>query len=309
MRTLILIPILLALLAPLTTAEDELPDFDKLWNYAKPAETEKQFRELLPKAVAAGDLDYELQLRTQIARTLGMRKKFEEAHKELDEVEKRLTEEVPVAHARYLLERGRAFNSSKKKDKARPLFEKAWAVALKAKADFHAIDAAHMIGIVVPVEEKLAWHEKAMALAEKTEDESARGWLGPLYNNLGWAYFEMKDYEKALEIHEKGLAYREKVGSEKPILIARWSVARMLRALERYDEAMKIQEALLKAYEEREEEDGFVYEEIAELLLVTKGEGEARPWFKKAWAKLADSWIKDHEPERHARLKKLAEAE
>ena len=76
MRTLILIPILLALLAPLTTAEDELPDFDKLWNYAKPAETEKQFRELLPKAVAAGDLDYELQLRTQIARTLGMRKKF-----------------------------------------------------------------------------------------------------------------------------------------------------------------------------------------------------------------------------------------
>ena len=289
--------------------EEELPNFDKLWNYAKPDETEKRFREILPKAVASGDLDYELQLRTQIARTLGLQKKFDEAHAELDGVEKRLTDDVPVARVRYLLERGRAFNSSKKKDKALPLFEEAWDLAVKAKADFHAIDAAHMVGIVVPPDEKLAWHEKAMALAEKSEDERARGWLGPLYNNLGWAYFEMKDYEKALEIHKKGLAWREKAGQKRGVLIAKWCVARMLRALERYDEAMKMQEELLKAWEKRGEEDGFVYEEIAELLLVTKGEAEAKPWFKKAWAKLESSWIKDAEPERWARLKKLAEAE
>lgn len=290
-------------------AEEKLPAFDPLWDYAKPAETEMRFRELLPQAEAGKDLDYELQLRTQIARTLGIQKKFEDAHRELDLVEKRLTDAVPVARVRYLLERGRALNSSNHEDKAKPLFKEAWTLGVKAKADVHAIDAAHMLGIVLPPDEQRAWHEKAMVLAEKSKDERARSWLGALYNNLGWTYFEMKKYEKALEIHKKGLAFREKAGQTKPTLIAKWAVARMLRALERYDEALKIQETLLEAWKKVGEENGFVYEEIGELLLATEDEPTAGPWFVKAWAKLKDSWLQEHEPERYARLRKLAGAE
>ena len=80
MKLLALLPICLTLLVVPAVAEEELPNFDKLWHYAKPAE-----------------------------------------------IEKRLTDTVPVAQVRYLLERGRTFNSSKKKDEARPWFKKAWA--------------------------------------------------------------------------------------------------------------------------------------------------------------------------------------
>src|SRR4051794_32155876 len=45
-----------------------LPDFDTLWDYAQPGETEERFRELLPAARASGDRNYHLQLLTQIAR-------------------------------------------------------------------------------------------------------------------------------------------------------------------------------------------------------------------------------------------------
>src|SRR5438093_6724954 len=35
-----------------------MADFDKLWDYAHPAGTEKKFRDLLPQAQAAGDVGY-----------------------------------------------------------------------------------------------------------------------------------------------------------------------------------------------------------------------------------------------------------
>ncbi len=291
-------------------AEEELPDFDKLWNYGKPAETEQIFRDLLPQAEASGDLTYLLSLRTQIARTLGLQGKFDEAHAELDAVEKKLTDETEVARIRYLLERGRTLNSSKHADRAKPLFEEAWKRARAAKADFHAIDAAHMMGIVTPPDEQMAWAEKAMAVAEASQENRAKGWLGTLYNNLGWTYFDLGEYEQALEIHQKGWAWRKEKGQPKPTRIAKWAVARMLRALGRTAEARDLQTQLLQEWEAAGEANGFVHEEMGELLLVTGKEEEAKAHFQKAWALLEGmAWIQKSEPERYARLRRLADAD
>lgn len=307
MRTITALALACLLGATMARA-DELPDFDRMWDYDKPEETEKRFRELLPKAQAAGNLDYELQLRTQIARTFGLRGLFDEAHAELDAVEKRLTEDVPVAHVCYLLERGRAFNSSKKVDRAMPLFLEAYERAKKAKSDVLALDAAHMMAIVEQGEKQLEWNYKALEIAETSKDKRAKGWLGPLYNNIGWALFDLGRYEEALEVHEKGVAWREKVGA--PSLIARWSVARMLRALKRYDEALAAQEKLLAEREKLGEPDGFVHEELGELYLVKGREDEAKAQFAKAWALLKDvKWLKSEDPERYARIRKMAGAE
>ena len=298
--------------ATMTHAEDEeLPNFDRLWDYRKPDETEKRFRELLPKAEASGNLDYHLQLLTQLARTQGLQKKFDEAHAILDQVEQKLTNDVPIAKVRYLLERGRAFNSSKHPDKARVLFLEAWDLSRQVKSDRFAVDAAHMMGIVEPPEKQLAWSEKALAIVEKSEDKRLKGWLGALYNNIGWSYFELKRYEDALDMHRKGLAWRESIKQQGvPVLIARWAVARMLRALERYDEALKIQREVLEARKAIGEEGGYVYEEIGELLLATGKAEEAKPYFVKAWELLkGEDWLKNDEPERYARLRKLAGAD
>lgn len=110
-----------------------LPDFDSLWDYDHPAETGQKFRALLDTAKESGDTSYYAQLLTQIARTQGLQRKFGDAHRTLDEVQSLLKGNLVRgrAHIRCLLERGRAFNSSKHPDQARPLLLEAWEMALK----------------------------------------------------------------------------------------------------------------------------------------------------------------------------------
>ncbi len=102
-----------------------MQEFDKLWNYWKPEETEKLFKALLVNEKKLADKNYHLQLLTQIARTQSLQRKFDEAHSWLDEVEKMMSDDLPVVAIRYYLERGRTFNSNNEPEKAIPLFEKA----------------------------------------------------------------------------------------------------------------------------------------------------------------------------------------
>jgi tetratricopeptide (TPR) repeat protein len=280
-----------------------LPDFDSLWDYSKPDESENRFRELLPAAQSSGDNAYHAELLTQIARTQGLQRQIEAAHKTLDEVETLLTPEIPRAYIRYLLERGRVFNSSGDKAKARPLFLAAWEKAVPAGEDFYAIDAAHMMAIVEPPQQQMAWNLKAVEIAEKTGDERARNWLGSLYNNIGWTYHDAGQYDEALDTFQKALAYREKQGKADTIHIAKWCIGRTLRSLNRIDEALTIQRELLAAMGENQ--DGYVYEELAECLLIQKN-ADAQKYFALAYQALSqDSYLVEHESERLSRLKSL----
>jgi hypothetical protein len=68
-----------------------------------------------------------------------------------------------------------------------------------------------------------------------------------------------------------------------------------------------MQAELLKEWEEAGSEDGFVHEEYAECLLAKGRADEAQPHFERAWELLQQyGWIEKDEPERWARLKKLA---
>jgi len=122
---------------------EQLPDLDKLWDYQDPAATEMKFRDVVPQAERSGDLDYRLQLQSQIARTLGLQGRFVEAHEALDGVEPALTGGTRVARVRYLLERGRALNSSGRPEDSRPFFLEAWEYGRGQGLDFYAVDAAH----------------------------------------------------------------------------------------------------------------------------------------------------------------------
>lgn len=293
------------------SAQTNLPDFDAQWDYNNPAETEAKFREILPAAEASGDTDYLAELLTQIARTQGLQRKFEEAHATLNQVEEMLGATGPRVRVRYLLERGRTLNSSGHPDEAKPLFLEAWERGQAGGFDFLAVDAAHMVAIVVPTEEQMDWNLKAAALAEQSEDPKAQNWLGSLYNNMGWTYFDMKEYQQALTIFEKALAFREKQGDPENIRIAKWCIAKMYRMLDKPDKALEMQQALLK---EREaagaEDDGYVFEEIAECYEAMGRHADARPWFARAYANLSqDPWLQENEAERLERLKRLGETE
>src|SRR4026208_326646 len=114
-----------------------LPDFDALWDYDHPDQTEGRFREILLQFPE--DEPAFLELLTQIARAQGLQGKFVQAHRTLDQVERRLEDAPSRPRVRYLLERGRAYNSSGKPKVARPLFQRAFDLAGELNEDFFAV--------------------------------------------------------------------------------------------------------------------------------------------------------------------------
>lgn len=95
------------------------PAIDTIWDYDQPQITELKFRELLPAAERSGNQSYYTELLTQLARTLSLQRKFDDAHEILNKAAQLIgAQDMPVAEIRYLLERGRAFNSADEKQKA-----------------------------------------------------------------------------------------------------------------------------------------------------------------------------------------------
>ena len=287
--------------------KSQLPDFDSLWDYDHPGATERRFRELLPAALDSRDFPYLTQLLTQIARAEGLQRKFQDAHKTLDRVEKAMlkAEADDKTRVRYLLERGRVFNSSGKRDEARPLFLQALDLAAKSKDDFNAVDAAHMMAIVEPTEKQSEWNLKALDIAENSADEKARNWRGSLYNNIGWTYFEQKQYEESLLRFEKAVEFREKEGDPNKIMIAKWCVAKSLRMMDHKEEALEMQRSLFEQYQAAGKKSGYVYEEIAECLTVMGQEQDALGWFAAAYEELSKDPRLANEQDRLNRLKEL----
>ncbi|MBK5481786.1 tetratricopeptide repeat protein [Peribacillus sp. TH16] len=281
-------------------------DFDALWDYNQPEETEQKFISLLMQAEGSGNIGYLAELLTQIARSQGLQAKCRIAHETLDRAERLLKEDLVVARIRYFLERGRVFNSSSRSMDAIPLFLNAWELGIRSSEDYYAVDAAHMLGIAESTPEKrMEWNLKALDYAEKSPKASC--WLGSLYNNIGWAQVENGKLEEALELFKRALEFRKVQGTPNSVFIAKWSVAKVLRLMGQVDESFAIQMELLAETEQNSEPDGYVYEEVAECLLLLKRSEEARQYFSFCYDRLIlDNFLATKDPERIERIKELA---
>jgi tetratricopeptide (TPR) repeat protein len=279
-------------------------EFDSLWDYSNPQQTETRFREILIQIPE--DNPAYLELLTQIARAQGLEQKFDRAHQTLDQVERRLGDYPSRAKVRYLLERGRALNSSGNPDEARSFFEQALDMAKDLSEDFYAVDALHMLAIIAPPDSSLDLNLRAIQLAESSEQEKARNWLGSLYNNTGWSYHDLGDFDSALDMFQKAEAARRSQGRVNEIRIAVWAVARALRSLRCFEEALSKQLTLKEEYEAAGESDSYVCEEIGECYLALDRAEEAQPYFAKAHEILSqDAGLAEREPARLERLKEL----
>jgi tetratricopeptide (TPR) repeat protein len=286
-------------------SKGKLPDFDMFWDYSHPDVSEKRFRELLPSALESMDMSYFAQLLTQIARAEGLQRKFQNAHATLDRVDKALPKTDSRTLIRYLLERGRVYNSSGNAEEAKRLFLQSFDLAVKSKEDFYAVDAAHMVAIAESPEAQLEWNLKALELAETSADERARNCKGSLYNNLGWTYFDNRDYQEALFMFEKALDFRTLQRDPVNIGIAKWCVAKTLRVMGHTEEALDMQQHLFEEYQAAGKKSGFVYEEIGECMLVLGRETEAEGWFAAAYGELSKDPTVAGDHERLTRLKTL----
>ena len=231
------------------------------WDFSNPAESQRRFVAL----AQGGQGDLELEAWTQAARADGLLGQFDAARRRLASVEDRLPGAGVSVQVRHALELGRIENSSGAPEASIPHFVRALNLAQDAGLGGLAVDAAHMLGIAEPGEAGLRWTERAMVLAETSQDPSARRWRPTLFNNLGWAEFDAGRPERALAHFERALLLREEVGEQEPIWVARWCVARCLRELGRRAEALAIQRSLRADREAAGSPSTYVLEEI--LLL------------------------------------------
>lgn len=284
----------------------ETIDMRSVWNFRDTSGTRDAFVALLDDPRASED-DVRAELLTQIARTHGLEGDVEAARARLDQAAA-IMPEGGVAEIRHALETGRVHNSSGDAPGSLPHFHAAAqrALAHGDAAGLH-VDALHMLGIAAPGEEALDWNLQALGVARASDDLDARRWMGSLLNNIAWTYFDLENFEEALALHEEGLAWRQEQGqSGTPIWIAEWSIARMLRALERYDEALAIQTRLADERAAAGQPGGYVFEELGELALVRGDHVAARTWFAQAWELLSqDTWLMANEAERMERLRTL----
>ncbi len=258
---------------------DRMIDIEALWDYDDPAASEERFR----AALNAAQNDERLELLTQVARTYSLRRRFEEAHQVLDDVEQQLGNAGERPAIRYLLERGRTFRSAGETERSRPLFIKAWERAQSSRQEGLAADAAHMVAITYSgTPEALVWNERGLAIAKASQDSKARSLVKAFLNNSAWDLFEMKRLDEALLLFEEALAEYTSQGNPTRIREAKWAVARCLRELRRYDQALTIQRGLEAELDAAGAVDGNVYEEIAENLALLGRQEDARHYHQKA---------------------------
>ncbi|MFN7917039.1 MAG: hypothetical protein U0Q55_16970 [Vicinamibacterales bacterium] len=247
-------------------------DFRSLWDFSNPALSEARFRAEL--ATAQGDDS--LILRTQIARTFGLRRDFEQARTELALVAANLDAAGGEARARYHLELGRTYASATHPPEtqteetasiARREYHRAWEVAQSAGLDNLVIDAIHMLAFVDPAPaDQVKWAEAALAVSTASSQPDARRWEAPLRHNLGYGLHQLGRFDDALVQFEAAVRLRTEGGADAAgTRVGRWMVAWTLRALNRLDEALALQLALEAECDAAGAPDPYVFEELEHL--------------------------------------------
>jgi tetratricopeptide (TPR) repeat protein len=259
----------------------------------------------------SGEPERAAEVMTQIGRARSLKGEIREADLALDRAEQLLASRgganLPTRpRLRILLERGRLHVLKKTPSAARPLFLEAYEVASKSGELFFAIDAARMMSLIETPKLQSTWTTRALELAEGSEDVRAKAWLGTLYTSMAWHYFGLLQFPKALDLFEKAAERFYAEGARRKAMVARCARGRTVRAMYRFEEALEAQQALLAELKKYGEEDGVIYEEIAECLQSLRRNDEAQPFFARAYALLSSSEANPMDASRMTRLKTMA---
>jgi tetratricopeptide (TPR) repeat protein len=254
-------------------------DVASLWDYGSPEASEQRFRRALETATG----DEALVLRTQVARTYGLRGDFDRARAMLDAMAAQVPAAGPEVQVRHALERGRTYASAthppqsqtaQSREIARRHFEQARGLAREAGLDALAIDAIHMLAFLdTAPADQLRWGREALAIAEASSQPDARRWEASLRNNVGYALHRLGRFDEALEEFNRALELRRRGSDAQATRVAQWMVAWTLRALQRNDEAIGIQLRLEREADAAGRPDPHVFEEL-EILYRMRGDEE-----------------------------------
>ena len=275
-----------------------------LWDFGDLDASEARLREQLERETTDPG---RAEVLTQLARVEGLRDRFADGDRLIEQAQG-VAGDDPAALARIALEQGRLRRSSGDPESARPLFDAAFRTAQDAGQTFIAADSAHMAALVAPdLDGFVEWTDRGVELAE-ADAEGSGYWLGPLYNNLGWAYYDTGAFEEAVEAFRRQVVARElDPGPGQALEIARYALGKALRALGRSAEAVPVLEGAVAWAESEGAPDGWFHEELAEEYAALGRDEEATQQ-----ARLAIPLLEQDDPgfstdeERVGRLRALA---
>jgi tetratricopeptide (TPR) repeat protein len=311
-------------------SKEKIEDFDTILLEEKdPVKAQVKLERLLQKALDSKKWVWYGLIASQVALVKSMQQKFNEAYTTLDRAEVLLANNYVLAEIPLHFERGRVMYQEDlfvhgkviRFDEIYEKFRKSYLMSLSYKHDYDAINAAHMIAIIVPNHaQKISWNNLAIDLTLQTKDSKAAMWLGPLYNNLGQNYFDAGKYEESLDIYQKALEFFTQNKDVSRLRVAQWTIGRCLRMLGKIDEALVMQYDTVKAcnialsqkrldmpeslfYLTR----GFMYEELAFLSQIKNNHNDLVMYARLALQDLKkDLMFSKTSPERIKKLESLA---
>ena len=276
----------LAWLLALLTSASAMAEVDlaSLWDFSRPAVSEQRFEQAL-RALRSATGDDGLILKTQIARSYGLRRQFDVARERLGAIQPAIESAGSTARAHYFLELGRSQVSAthrpaeltaQAREQARVAYAKAMDAAREAGDDNLLIDAIHMMAFVDDdPPSQLRWNQQALAVLQGSTQSAARRWESSLRNNTGYALHQAGRLDEALAMFQANVAVNERAGNPQRLRVAHWMVAWTLRGLGCNDEALAIQLRLERDNDAAGQPDQYVYEELVHLYKARNDETKA----------------------------------
>lgn len=264
------------------TADSLLYSADEIFQQRDYEQALLKYEEALGRAREEFNRSVETETLAQMARVNLLLGNIDEGKEWLSRAAERANDSDPMGWSRYLGVRGRYEWKAGDLAAARKTFDEMFAYCNTNALWPRAVDAAHMIAIVAKnPEEQIEWGQRGIEVAEAG---SAEHQLGPLWNNLGSTYYDLKQFDSALSCYLKAREYHWQFSGEVEKLFADYHVGMSYRLAGNPEEAEKWLRPVL-AWAERLELHsaiGQALEDLAEIRIARGQTAEGLEMLKRA---------------------------
>jgi tetratricopeptide (TPR) repeat protein len=254
------------------------------------------------EAEAAGDNSTFVEAASMRARSYLIVERKDDGREWLVRAAAKAMDSDPPGWSRYLGVRGRFEWRDGDNETATNTFREMFDYCGEKELWERAVDAAHMIAITGDQRQKFDWSLRGIEMAEKGGMD---GWLGPLWNNLGWNYYDDERYGKAYDALVKAREYHHRGEAELPKLIADYSVAHVMMKQNRLHEA---EAEMLKVLEWATRLDangapdavewmGFARWDIGEMVIESGDRAAGIEMLKEALSEIEKSGMPNWDPD------------
>jgi len=296
-----------------------LAQADELFRSRKYEDARLLYLQILesPEADSATGSDVEIRIEAmaQVARSYLILDEKEEGRNWLTRTAEVVDgEKQPSAWSRYLGVRGRFEWKDDDLARATSTFKMMYEFCRENELYERAVDAAHMVAITAPHEEQIFWAKRGI---EAAEEGNMTGWLGPLWNNLGWSYDEMGEHDEALNALLKAREFHYSGKRDVPKLVADYSVGVQYRKLKNIEKALQWMKPAAEwadrlyaaeASVDHAEWVGWTHKELGEIAVLEGDGNQAKREYGVALEKLREAKMPDWDAEGFGKIEqKLAD--